>query len=157
MVGALGFKLGPVLVQLPPSLQWSTQAEEFVCALREGYEGSVVLEARHPTWYLPEAVRTLKQNCISGVAADPALITDVLLPTGDGTVAYFRLHGSPRVHWSSYSDEFLMDLAMRIIVLLNADRCVWTIFDNTAAGAGAMDAIRLQKMVHGSLNDRDPL
>ena len=147
MVDALGEKLGPVLVPLPPSLAWSMEAEDFLHALREVFEGAVVLEARHPSWSLPEAQRVLLHGRISGVAADPPLITDALMPMGDLSLRYFRLHGSPRVYWSSYSDAFLNELATRIVEILRADQAVWTIFDNTAAGAGASDALRLQRMV----------
>lgn len=147
MVDALGEKLGPVLVQLPPSLLWSIEAEEFLFALREVYDGTVVLEARNPSWATSDADRVLKECRINGVAADPPLITETLRPTGDSSLSYFRLHGTPRVYYSSYSDEFLSALAERIMGLLSDHHKVWTIFDNTAAGAGAVDATRLKELL----------
>ena len=151
MISALGEKLGPVLVQLPPSLAWSTVAEDFLAALREVYDGAVVLEARHPSWYSHDAQSVLKANAISGVAADPPLLTDELRPSGHPSPVYFRLHGSPRVYWSSYSDAFLENLTAQVVEELQAKREVWVIFDNTAAGAGATDALRLKGMVEQAL------
>ena len=52
----LGDKLGPLLVQLPPSLQFSADiAERFFSALRDRFDGDVAVEPRHPTWFEPEA------------------------------------------------------------------------------------------------------
>ncbi|MCI1752832.1 MAG: DUF72 domain-containing protein [Flavobacteriales bacterium] len=147
MVSALGHKLGPVLVQLPPSLAWSTETEDFLSALREVHGGELVLEARHPSWAASDAVKALMANAISGVAADPPRLCDELRPSGHPDTAYFRLHGSPRMYWSAYSDAFLKHLAQQIGILLGAGRKAWVIFDNTAAGAGVLDALRLKALV----------
>ena len=56
---ALGEKLGPLLVQLPPSLAFDADvADTFFAALRERFDGHVVLEPRHPTWFEGKA-----ENC----------------------------------------------------------------------------------------------
>jgi len=156
MVGMLGDRLGPVLVQLPPSLVWSSGSEEFLNALREAYAGDVVLEARHPSWAKADVLRVLLRARISGVAADPPLIMDELMPSGYAQLTYFRLHGSPRVYWSSYDDAFLIRFAAQLMQLLKAGRTVWTIFDNTAAGAAAMDALRLRRIVEGIIEGNVP-
>lgn len=153
MVGALGDKLGPVLVQLPPSLQWSAQAEEFLLALREGHEGVIVLEARHPSWAAAEVQRVLERTAIGGVAADPPLLTDRVRPGGDLSVPYFRMHGNPRVYWSPYGENDLQQLARQVTALLRAHHTVWTIFDNTAAGAAAPNALRFRELVQARLAD----
>ncbi|HEY9218908.1 MAG TPA: DUF72 domain-containing protein, partial [Phenylobacterium sp.] len=52
----LGHKLGPVLVQLPPSLAFSPQREAvFFAALRDRHDGPIVCEPRHATWFGPDA------------------------------------------------------------------------------------------------------
>ncbi|MEO8734503.1 MAG: DUF72 domain-containing protein [Flavobacteriales bacterium] len=147
MVGALGGKLGPVLVQLPPSLAWSDQASDFLSALREVYSGHVVLEARNSSWASPDALNALKVNAIASVATDPPLLTTELQPGGHPDPVYFRLHGSPRIYWSSYSDEFLKALAVKVLEHSRNGQRVWVIFDNTAAGAGAQNALRLKKLL----------
>ena len=54
----LGDKLGPLLVQLPPSLTFSAGvAERFFALLRGRFDGAVALEPRHPSWFEPEAGR----------------------------------------------------------------------------------------------------
>lgn len=153
MVAALGSKLGPVLVQLPPSLSWSTEADEFLSALRELFGGALVVEARHPSWGAREVGKVLKDLAISGVAADPPLLTEELQTWGDAQLNYFRLHGSPQIYRSAYTAAFLHELTRRIDALLAAGRRVWVIFDNTASGAAIANAIQLKQLLTG---DRTP-
>jgi len=73
-VGALGEKLGPLLVQLPPSLTFAAPAAaSFFATLRERHTGGVACEPRHPSWFRPEAERLLTDYRIARVAADPAV------------------------------------------------------------------------------------
>src|SRR5262249_44608671 len=57
---ALGEKLGPLLVQLPPGLPFAADtAKWFFAALRARFPGQVACEPRHPTWFTPAAERLL--------------------------------------------------------------------------------------------------
>jgi uncharacterized protein YecE (DUF72 family) len=54
-VGGLGSKLGPLLVQLPPSLNFHGGiADRFLSELRNRIQGSIVCEPRHVSWFTPE-------------------------------------------------------------------------------------------------------
>ena len=49
--GILGPKLGPILIQLPPSLAFDeNRADKFFHILREKYAGLAALEPRHASW-----------------------------------------------------------------------------------------------------------
>lgn len=147
MISALGEKLGPVLVQLPPSLSWSTEAEAFLSAFREVYSGDLAVEARHPSWGARKVGRVLRDLAIAGVAADPPRITEELEPTGRDDLLYFRLHGSPQIYRSAYTHHFLLALANRIVALLATGRRVWVIFDNTGSDAATSNALQMQKLM----------
>lgn len=155
-VSVLGDRLGPVLIQLPPSLAFASAHADVLFALREVFSGPIVLEPRHPSWAGSDVSKILKQAKIPLVAADPPLITDAIEPGGHAALAYFRLHGSPRVYWSPYSKATLTRLAERITDLLEKKRQVWVIFDNTASGAAAHDALRLQGMIKTGRTDGPP-
>jgi uncharacterized protein YecE (DUF72 family) len=144
----LGNKLGPILIQLPPSRSFDpVVAKEFLSLLREQHAGDVVLEPRHSTWFEQNADELLKQFRIARVAADPTYAPGGATPAGYAELVYYRLHGSPRRYYSSYSAEFLETLAARLMQLETGTQA-WCIFDNTASGAAAPDALQLRRQLH---------
>jgi uncharacterized protein YecE (DUF72 family) len=142
-VSALGDRLGPLLVQLPPSLRFDAPvAEAFLVALRERHAGPVAVEPRHPTWLDAEAEALLAAHRVARVAADPARAEVDASPGGWDGLRYYRLHGSPRIYYSAYDDEYLRSLAVRLGAAAAAP--AWCIFDNTASGAATANALALR-------------
>ena len=143
----LGAKRGPLLVQLPPSRVLEPRVvDRFFEIFRARYEGSIVLEPRHESWFGRVADRLLREYRISRVAADPMKVPSAGEPGGVTDVVYYRLHGSPRMYWSLYDETYLIALARRLRAHA-ADAQVWCIFDNTASGGAALNALQLQSMV----------
>jgi len=139
----LGPKLGPVLVQLPPSLAFTPEvAAGFFAALRTLWTGDVVCEPRHASWFEPEAEALLAANRVARAAADPARDPRAAAPGGWPGLAYWRLHGSPRMYYSSYEPARLAALAQAMAAHPAPE--VWAIFDNTTSGAAAANALDLQ-------------
>ncbi len=92
----LGGKLGPLLVQLPPSLGYDAgAAADFFAMLRTRFDGAVVFEPRHASWFTVVADELLAQHGISRVDADPIPCPAALVQRPAGSTAYLRLHGSP--------------------------------------------------------------
>jgi uncharacterized protein YecE (DUF72 family) len=151
-VSGLGEKLGPILVQLPPSLAFeSPTVERFFGALRQRTTGAVICEPRHPTWFEQEAEALLKEFAIDRVAADPAILPAAAVPGGCGHNGYFRWHGSPRMYYSAYNEQALGELATRLLALAEHGNGAWCIFDNTADGAALRNALSLVELL-----DRSP-
>lgn len=139
-IGQLGAKLGPLLVQLPPSLAFDARvAGAFFTLLRERFAGAVACEPRHPSWFSAEAEALLIGFRVARVAADPAIVSAAAMPGGWRGLAYYRLHGSPEMYTSTYSEPYLDALAQQIGLAAP----VWCIFDNTALGAATTNALEL--------------
>ena len=148
---ALGAKLGPWLVQLPPSLAFDTvTADAFFAALRERFAGNVACEPRHASWFTSEADALLNEYRIARVAADPALHPLAAQPGGWSGLVYYRLHGSPRTYYSAYALDFLDDLAKKLLRVAASGVPVWCIFDNTASGAATDNALSLKEQLCNS-------
>lgn len=146
VVEHLGDRLGPLLVQLPPSLEFDVEvADAFLRTLRTRHGGGVALEGRHPSWFGPEADELFRTHLVSRVAADPPRADSDGRPGGFRTLAYFRLHGSPETYYSDYRTDGLEDWAGRIRRALAEAHELWCIFDNTAAGESTPDALELLK------------
>lgn len=147
-VSALGATLGCLLVQLAPSLQFDVEiAARFFAALRERFDGSVALEPRHVTWASAEAAALLDRFRIARVAADPPRVPDGLRPGGWPGLVYYRMHGSPRTYYSTYTPEQLAELARNIKMYERAGDPAWCIFDNTALGEATPNAFELQRLL----------
>jgi uncharacterized protein YecE (DUF72 family) len=145
----LGGKLGPLLFQLPPRLGFDPQAVgAFFTALRRRFDGDVVCEPRHPSWFASPVESLLENFRIGRVAADPPVVTAADTPGGWRGIAYFRLHGSPRVYYSEYGPDFIERLVPQLIELQSAGS-VWCIFDNTAAGSATSNTLALQERITG--------
>lgn len=142
-VAELGDRLGPLLVQLPPSLRFDGDVvEAFFAGLRQSFTGDVACEPRHRSWFTPAADRLLTGHRVARVAADPAVVPDAAEPGGWTGLIYRRLHGSPAMYHSPYPPAFLDALAHRLRG--EAERApVWCIFDNTAEGHALPDALRV--------------
>lgn len=145
---ALGDRLGCVLIQLPPSFAFvRADVEPFFQALRKRYGANVALEPRHASWFSADARDLLERYRVARVAADPARVPEAAEPDGWKGLAYWRLHGSPQVYRSPYTDAQLAALAGKIRAAEHSAHSVWCIFDNTASGAAAANALTLQALV----------
>lgn len=151
-VKGLGTQLGPLLVQLRPSLEFESRtARTFFSLLRELHTDAVVCEARHASWFTSNAIGVLIDHVIGRVAADPEILAAASelggrVGIGPGsasrarTTIYYRLHGSPRKYWSVYEPQQIARWAKALnVARRRADD--WCMFDNTAGG-GAFENLR---------------
>lgn len=141
-VAPLRDKLGAVLVQLPPKLEFNAGvAGAFFAALRRHSDVLVYLEPRHVSWVDGDAL--LAEFDVGRVLADPQKeeLQAAALTAG---ARYVRLHGSPKIYYSAYSEETLSHYAE---LMAAAPEPVWCIFDNTASGAALRDAVQLREMI----------
>ncbi len=141
----LGEKLGPLLVQLPPSLVYDAAvAEPFFRQLRDLWPTHIVCEPRHSSWFEAEADALMAAHSAGRVAADPARHLAAFAPGGWKGITYWRMHGSPRMYYSTYEQAALLALAADV---MGAAVETWCVFDNTASGAAAANALRLRAMI----------
>ncbi|MFT8244454.1 DUF72 domain-containing protein [Roseomonas sp. BN140053] len=143
-VTSLGSSLGPLLVQLPPSLRYEAAlAEGFFTTLRAQFGGEVVCEPRHATWFTDGVDAQLAGFRVARVAADPAVVPRAAEPGGWPGLAYWRLHGSPEIYHSPYGSEAVAAVGQRLRATPAETRTAWCIFDNTALGEATRDALDL--------------
>ncbi len=153
-VTGLGDKLGPILVQLPPSLRFEAAGEDFITRWRERHPGPTAIEPRHPSWFEPDVDELLAQSRIARVAADPAVVPSAAEPGGWAGLTYLRLHGSPVMYASPYGEAALEIVAERLAARSGE---AWCMFDNTRSGAAAADALALLGRIHAGNLTSTPL
>jgi uncharacterized protein YecE (DUF72 family) len=143
---SLGPKRGPILVQTPPKLAFDARAVAALAArLTAGGAAAIAWEPRHASWFEPDVDAWLADHRIARVAADPARHPEAGEPGGWRGLTYRRLHGSPRMYYSGYDAAALLALAEAT----KADRASakWIVFDNTASGEAARNALSLGSLV----------
>jgi len=154
-VEGLGTKLGGILVQLPPSLEFDSRvASTFFAMVGRRTSAPIVCEPRHRSWFEDKAGLALKRYEISRAAADPAITDEAAIPGSFGRLRYWRWHGSPRMYYSSYGEEALVALANQVRGYLTKQVSAWVIFDNTAHGQATTNAARLQALLSADVKGK---
>lgn len=150
----LGEMLGVLLLQLPPSLAFDPViAPAFLATLRRiaGNDVGIACEPWHARWFAPDVDACLVGHRIARVAADPVLVPGGDSPGGWTGLRYHRLHGSPRVYYSSYGRDRLATLADSFAAR-RRDAVRWCVFDNTASGAATTDALTLRSLAGAAMH-----
>ncbi|XZF16476.1 DUF72 domain-containing protein [Chitinophagaceae bacterium MMS25-I14] len=141
-------KVGPVLIQLPPSLAFDAgRARHFFELLRNQYgEYVFALEVRHRSWLAAESIDLLKEYGITFVISQ----SGVGFPYEELITAqhiYIRFHGPEKLYTSSYSEEMLQSYAAKIKIWLAAGHDIWVFFNNTWGGAALENINRLRELL----------
>ena len=108
----------------------------------------LVWEPRHISWGSPLALKTFAEHGISKVQADPErcpVPQAARLPVE--TTRYLRLHGTPDIYRSRYSETVIKRIAVSLVNPLCAASQSWTIFDNTTVGYATVNALELQTQI----------
>ena len=146
-VSGLGGKLQGLLLQLPPSHRFDMRvASTFFRVLRRRTTLPVACEPRHPSWSAAQATMLFQDVEVSLVTADPAILRAPDLAASNRPWPYWRLHGTPRMYYSDYSEAALNDVARNVGALRSSLIAPWVVFDNTANGFAVGNAARLQEM-----------
>jgi uncharacterized protein YecE (DUF72 family) len=147
---ALGGRLGPVLVQFPPSFKADvTRLEEFLCLkLRPRKTGKVLLafEFRHSSWFAPATFEVLTKHKACLVFADSERYARAPMEL-TAPFVYLRFHGPQELFGSEYSREQLGQWAGRIREWLAGGRSVYAYFNNDFRGYAISNARLLTSLL----------
>jgi uncharacterized protein YecE (DUF72 family) len=136
--------MGPVLIQLPPTLGYHPEKTEyFFNLLKQQYkEYQFALEIRHVSWLGEEPLALLKQYHIAFVISQ----SKDKFPYGEHVTArhvYVRFHGPEELYASRYSDEQLQYYAGLFLKWKKEGHKVYAFFNNDVHGYAFGDAQRL--------------
>jgi uncharacterized protein YecE (DUF72 family) len=142
----LGPKLGPVLLQLPPTLQCDVgRLEATLAAFPPGVR--VTVELRHPSWFTDDTRTVLEQHKAALCLADSPRRETPLWRTAPW--GYVRFHEGRASPPPCYGRRALTTWAERLAQLWTRDDDVYAFFNNDPCGCAVRDAA-----VFGRLLDR---
>jgi uncharacterized protein YecE (DUF72 family) len=141
---ALGSKLGPVLLQLPPNLTSRPEAlDETLAAFPPGFR--VAVEFRHDSWFTDDVAAVLRQHDAACCWADSPTRRTPLWRTA--TWGYVRMHegrASPR---PCYGHQALRTWARRLADLFDRNDDVYVYFNNDLHACAVSNADQLINML----------
>jgi uncharacterized protein YecE (DUF72 family) len=141
----LSEKTGCILFQLPSSIIYSEQTLESISDLLNP-EFENVIEFRHESWWRKSVFQYLKERKIIFCNISHPSLADKLYFTSETT--YIRMHGVPKLYFSSYDEVKLTDLYNA--VSQNKLNKAYIYFNNTATSAAIENARFLIDHIHKS-------
>ena len=133
-------KLGPLLIQLPPSMRCDTQRLAATLAAIPQRQ-RVAVEFRHASWYTDEVAAILERHdaalCLTDRRGKP------LQPLRrTASWGFVRLHEGRASPWPRYGDASLRSWVNRIDALWARGDDVHVFFNNDPGGCAVRDAVR---------------
>jgi uncharacterized protein YecE (DUF72 family) len=153
----LGDRLGPILLQFPPSFRKNAPRLEAFFKTAASITPcpsplKLVCEFRHESWFSDEIYRLLNRYHAAWCIADGAKYPRKDLVTTD--FAYLRYHGRSKMFASNYSKAMLLKEAHLIQRYLRTGVDVFVYFNNDAKGNAVRNA-RLLKRLLAAMNATD--
>jgi uncharacterized protein YecE (DUF72 family) len=142
-------KMGPVLIQLPPSLKFHYDlAEYFYALLKKKYRAyEFVVEIRQDTWLQQDSLTLMTKYNIGFVISQ----SGNQFPYSEIVTAkniYVRFHGPEALYASSYSEEMLQEFAGKFKNWIKEGHIVWAFFNNDVFGYAIENAKRLMQILN---------
>jgi uncharacterized protein YecE (DUF72 family) len=136
----LGRKLGPVLIQLPPTLQGDPAALDRTLA-RFPRDVEVVVEPRHPSWFTGETRAVLERHRAALCWADRKG-RPLNPPWQTADFGYIRMHEGGAAPWPRYGRAAIA----KCLDLAGQFPRTYVFFNNDPGGAAVADATALAAM-----------
>ncbi len=133
----LGSHLGPVLLQLPPTLEADPDRLDATLAAF-GDSVRVAIEPRHASWFVDDVRAVLTERAAALCVADGGPVDMPAWKTTDW--AYIRFHGGTGRPRSCYKRQQLADLAARLLDERGPADDAYCFFNNDTYGCALRDA-----------------
>lgn len=132
-------KLGCVLFQFPPSYSFTSQKLQLIIDnLDLSFQN--VIEFRHESWWNQQVWDAFLAHNITFCSVSHPQLPQTIFK--DFPLIYIRLHGVPKMFYSSYATKELLDIKDAIHL-----KSAFVYFNNTASEAGILNALELKHML----------
>jgi len=139
-------KLGPLLLQLPPSLRFDPEiVRAFFETLPHRFKWAI--EFRNKSWLVPEAYDLLREHSVAYTIVDEPLLAPVVHITAP--FSYIRWHGRRKDNWYDYqyTPEELREWVPKVEKIAEASDPVYGFFNNHYHGYAPENGLQILEML----------
>jgi len=149
-------KLGPILIQLPPSFTYEAdlaKLSSFLNAVPEDLKFAV--EFRHPSWLREEAWSLLRERNVANVIVDEPLLPPDPVVTAD--FSFIRWHGHGTRPWYNYryNDKQLKQWVPKVQGVVAKVKKTYGYFNNHFRGFAVENSLKMMGMLGVSTPQQD--
>ena len=147
-------KLGPILVQLPPSFSFQSDFANLKGFLTRAPEDiRFAVEFRHPSWLREEVWSLLRERNVANTIVDEPLLPPDTIVTAD--FAFIRWHGRGNRPWYNYrySDKELEGWVPKVKEVTSRVKKTFGYFNNHFRGFAVENSLKMMEML-GTANAR---
>ncbi len=149
-------KLGPILIQLPPSFNYDEdfgRLDRFLSMAPEDIMFAV--EFRHPSWLRPESWALLRAHKVANVIVDEPLLPPDVVVTAD--FSFVRWHGRGTKPWYNYryTKNELETWAPKVKEAVRLSKKTFGYFNNHFKGFAVENALQMMKILGTSSPKQD--
>ncbi len=141
-------KLGPILIQLPPSYSFSSDFEKLKGFLEKAPEDvKFAVEFRHPSWLREEVWSFLRSRNVANVIVDEPLLPPDVVVTAD--FAFIRWHGHGTRPWYNYryGEKELEGWVPKVKDVTSKVEKTYGYFNNHFKGFAVENSLRMMEML----------
>ena len=139
-------KLGPILVQLPPSYSYQSDFEKLRAFLSKVPEDiNFAVEFRHPSWLREDVWSFLREKNVANVIVDEPLLPPETVTTAD--FAFIRWHGRGSRPWYNYryGDKELDSWVPKVKEVTTRVRKTFGYFNNHFKGFAVENSLKMME------------
>ena len=141
-------KLGPVLIQLPPSFSYQDDYRSFEAFLQRVPEDvRFAVEFRHPSWLRDDVWALLREKNIANVIVDEPLLPPDTVVTAD--FAFIRWHGRGSKPWYNYryQDKELEAWVPKVKDVMTRVDKTYGYFNNHFGGFAVENSLKMMELI----------
>ena len=139
-------KLGPILIQLPPSFAYQSDFDKLRAFLGKAPEdGRFAVEFRHPSWLREDVWSFLRDRNVANVIVDEPLLPPDTVTTAD--FAFIRWHGRGSRPWYNYrySDRELDGWVPKVKEVAARVKKTYGYFNNHFRGFAVENSLKMME------------
>ncbi|MHA1376788.1 MAG: DUF72 domain-containing protein [Candidatus Helarchaeota archaeon] len=147
VIAPLEQKMGPILVQFPPSFKFNPELLEELLVLLPSRDKKYAIEFRDLSWLISKTSNLLEQYHVAYCIVDEPLLPPDIIITTD--FAYIRWHGRRKQHWYNYlySENELKEWVPKIEKISNEVKEIYGYFNNHPHGQAPTNCRQLLELL----------